>query len=68
LNRNSKKIKKEIRGHISKLESHFYKDDCIHGISEIFDGKEPNAGRGTINQAWSISALLLVFIKGDILG
>ncbi|MEM6318885.1 MAG: amylo-alpha-1,6-glucosidase, partial [Bacteroidota bacterium] len=40
--------------------AHFYQDNCINGISEIFDGDEPKAGRGTVQQAWSIGALIMV--------
>ena len=45
------------------LRQHFYGDVCIHGISEIFDGLDPREGRGTIHQAWSVSALLKVLIE-----
>jgi glycogen debranching enzyme len=40
------------------LQKHFYEEGCIHGIAEIFDGKNPQPGKGTINQAWSVSALI----------
>ena len=45
------------------LENHFYSDNCIHGISEIFDGLTPGEGRGTVQQAWSIGGLLQVLYK-----
>jgi len=48
---------------VSALEEHFYSEDCIHGFSEIFDGLEPNEGRGTVQQAWSISGLLQTLYK-----
>ena len=66
INRYSKKSKIEIRKEIQALENHFYQEDCIHGVSEIFDGLDPNEGRGTIQQAWSISGLLKVFIDGGL--
>ena len=61
----SKKVQKEVKAAMSALEEHFYSDDCIHGISEIFDGLAPksNKGRGTAQQAWSISGLLQVLYK-----
>jgi glycogen debranching enzyme len=43
------------------LQHHFYHDDAIHAISEIFDGQDPDEGRGCIQQAWSVGMLLLVF-------
>ena len=63
----SKKAKDLVRKDIRVLEAHFYKQDCIHGISEIFDGLQPQEGRGTVQQAWSISGLLKVMIDGDLL-
>ena len=59
----SAKAKKEIRQYIAPLKQHFYQEDGIHAISEIFDGETPSAGRGTIQQAWSLSALLLTLAK-----
>ena len=62
----SKKAKAAVKKEIQVLEEHFYKQDCIHGISEIFDGLDPQQGRGTVQQAWSISGLLKVMIDGDL--
>ncbi len=56
------KVKKEIEDTLEQLRTHFYEADCIHGISEIFDGKVPSAGRGTVHQAWSVGALLQVLL------
>ena len=64
---NSKKVRKEVLAALEPLKKHFYENDCIHGISEIFDGLSPNEGRGTIQQAWSISGLLLTYLEGDLL-
>ena len=46
-------------GYIYK--KHFYEDNCVHGISEIFDGAEPKDGRGCIQQAWSVAALVKLY-------
>ena len=59
----SEKVQKEVHAAVSALEEHFYSEDCIHGFSEIFDGLEPNEGRGTVQQAWSISGLLQTLYK-----
>jgi predicted glycogen debranching enzyme len=61
LHKHSDLAKKEVLGMMSALKEHFYHDDCIHGISEIFDGAMPGPGRGCIHQAWSVAMLLLVF-------
>ncbi len=66
VNKFSLKSRKEVLQSMEVLKSHFYEEDCIHGISEIFDGKNPNEGRGTVQQAWSISGLLKVFIEGEL--
>ncbi len=47
------------------FESHI-EDDCINGVSEIFDGEFTNEGRGCFTQAWSVSELLRVY-EEDIL-
>lgn len=40
------------------MKKHFYDDGCLHGISEIFDGQNPQEGKGAVNQAWSVSAMI----------
>ena len=42
----------------------------ISAISEIFDGKnpKPNLGRGTMQQAWSVSNIIKVMIDFDLTG
>lgn len=50
--------KAHIESLLGLLKNHFYNADCIGGISEIFDGLRPDHGRGTIHQAWSVSALI----------
>ena len=64
---NSAKVRKEVLAAMEPLKKHFYENDCIHGISEIFDGLTPNEGRGTIQQAWSVSGLLLAYLQGNLL-
>ena len=63
----SNKAKAEVKEAILVLQNHFYKEACIHGISEIFDGLSSQKGKGTIQQAWSISGLLKVMIDGNLL-
>lgn len=67
LYRNTKKLQVEILDNINVLQQHFYESDGIHCISEIFDGADPSDGRGTIQQAWSVSAILQVFYKHNLL-
>lgn len=55
---NSQKVNRDIKANLEPLKKHFYKQGCLHGISEIFDGLEPREGRGTAHQAWSVSAVL----------
>ncbi len=43
---------------MESLKNHFYQHDCLYGISEIFDGLTPKDGRGTVNQAWSLGAII----------
>jgi len=45
---------------MESLKTHFYDEGCLHGVSEIFDGMDPGDGRGTIQQAWSVGALLKI--------
>ncbi len=60
LNNFSAKAKATVRAEMEPLKAHFYEDNCINGVSEIFDGKDPKEGRGTMQQAWSIGALIMV--------
>ncbi len=53
----------KIESSLQTLQHHFYELDCIHGLSEIFDGKDPGPGRGTAHQAWSVGALLLTLLN-----
>jgi predicted glycogen debranching enzyme len=47
------------------LQQHFYEEGCLWGIAEIFDGLEPASGKGCVQQAWSVGALLNVFLHKD---
>ena len=58
VNKYSKASKREVLKLLKPLKDHFYNSDCIHGISEIFDGKNSRDGRGCINQSWSVACLL----------
>ncbi len=61
LNKYSDKAKHEVKKELEILKTHFYDADCLHGISEIFDGLNPKDGRGTIHQAWSVSAIIKLY-------
>jgi glycogen debranching enzyme len=61
LNKNSLKARKQVKKELEALKEHFYTADCLYGISEIFDGATPKEGRGTIHQAWSVSALVKLY-------
>lgn len=59
-NKNSKKSITEVKKIIKPLKEHFYNDNGINGISEIFDGNNPKSGKGCINQAWSVGMMILL--------
>ncbi|HMN90521.1 MAG TPA: amylo-alpha-1,6-glucosidase [Saprospiraceae bacterium] len=59
----SAKAKKEIAAKMQVLRQHFYADNCLHGISEIFDGTKPQEGKGCVQQAWSVGMILKVLIE-----
>jgi len=63
VNSYSAKAKKEIMTKMKALQQHFYKENCLHGISEIFDGENPKQGKGCIQQAWSIGMLVKVLLE-----
>ncbi len=65
VNKYSKESTKKALEMFEIFESHI-EDDCINGISEIFDGEFANEGRGCFTQAWSVSELLRVY-EEDIL-
>lgn len=59
----SEKAKLKVVKALKPLEEHFYKADGLHCISEIFDGENPKAGRGCIQQAWSVAALVKLYTE-----
>ena len=54
----SEKSEKEALALLEPLKQHFYRNECILGISEVFDGKMPRKGKGAVHQAWSVGAVL----------
>lgn len=50
--------RQRMNAELATLKQHFYENDCLFGISEIFDGLHPQHGRGTANQAWSVGAII----------
>jgi predicted glycogen debranching enzyme len=61
--KNSTQARQHVTSLMDTLKHHFYHEDCIRGISEVFDGEKPGPGRGCIHQAWSVGMLLLVLEK-----
>ena len=54
--------KKKVLLELEPLRQHFYKDNGIHCISEIFNGSGPQEGKGCIHQAWSVAAIIKLYI------
>ncbi|MEZ4970660.1 MAG: amylo-alpha-1,6-glucosidase [Flavobacteriaceae bacterium] len=54
--------KKKVLLELEPLRKHFYKDNGIHCISEIFDGNAPQEGKGCIHQAWSVAAIIKLYL------
>lgn len=63
MNHFSEKARAEVLKMMEPLCRHFYEEDCIHAISEIFDGGEPGQGRGCAQQAWSVGMTLKVLAE-----
>jgi predicted glycogen debranching enzyme len=59
----SDQAKTEALRAIEPLKQHFYTEGCIMGIPEVFDGKTPGTGKGTVHQAWSVGALLKILLE-----
>lgn len=57
---NSAKTKKLLLEKMEPLKQHFYQANCLHAISEIFDGENPGPGKGCVQQAWSVGMLIKV--------
>lgn len=58
----SETAQKEALAMLEPLKRHFYQQNCIMGISEVFDGKIPREGKGAVHQAWSVGAVLKTLI------
>ena len=58
----SEKNKKKVLSELEQLKEHFYFQNGIHCISEIFNGSEPMEGKGCIHQAWSVAAIIKLYI------
>ncbi len=56
----SEKAQKDSLALLEPLKRHFYQDGCILGVAEIFDGKMPREGKGAVQQAWSVGALIKI--------
>jgi len=50
---------------IEPLKEHFYYENGLYCISEIFDGNFADAsrGKGCIQQAWSVSQLIKTLLE-----
>lgn len=66
VNKYSKKAREVVLEKLKPLEEHFYKRDCIHGVSEIFDGESPDEGRGCVQQAWSVAGIIKLYFDHDL--
>ncbi len=55
------KNRRKVIADLTDLKVHFYEHEGLHCISEIFDGLEPNRGKGCIHQAWSVAALIKLY-------
>lgn len=62
----SAESKKMIIEKSKMLKHHFYNEDGIWAVSEIFDGENPGAGKGCIQQAWSIGMTIKALIEAKL--
>ena len=58
---NTKKNRNRVVTELTDLKNHFYEHEGIHCISEVFDGLNPHYGKGCIQQAWSVAALIKLY-------
>ncbi len=58
-------VKRKLQNCLETLKHHFYQSNCIHGVSEIFDGLLPDEGKGAVQQAWSVNALICMLYMGN---
>ncbi len=61
----SAEAKQIIRQKSKALEHHFYNEDGLNSISEIFDGDNPKHGKGCIQQAWSIGMTIKALLEAE---
>jgi glycogen debranching enzyme len=54
--------KKKVLSELEPLKEHFYSYNGIHCISEIFNGTDPKEGKGCIHQAWSVAAIIKLYL------
>lgn len=64
--KHSEKAKNTVISQMQELKKHFYQNECVNGISEVFDGLTPTQGKGCINQAWSVSGILGVILNNQL--
>lgn len=57
----SEENKRKVIAELLPLKNHFYNEQGLHCISEVFDGDTPQEGKGTIQQAWSVAALIKLY-------
>ena len=55
-----KKLDEFVKTTYETFEKEIRKEDCIGGISELYDAKYPYKAGGTCNQAWSVSEVLRI--------
>jgi predicted glycogen debranching enzyme len=58
----SAKAKTEALSMLEPVKRHFYQENCIMGISEVFDGYHPQTGKGAVHQAWSVASVLKLLL------
>ncbi|MCK0146610.1 amylo-alpha-1,6-glucosidase [Arenibacter sp. F26102] len=54
--------KKKVLSELEPLKEHFYFYNGIHCISEVFNGDDPKEGKGCIHQAWSVAAIIKLYV------
>lgn len=63
VNQYSDASKRHIIASSQSLMDHFYNNDGLHCMSEIFDGLNPREGKGCIHQAWSVGMTLKALLE-----
>lgn len=65
VNNYSANARKIIGQKAEALKHHFYNENGLYAISEIFDGENPHNGKGCIQQAWSIGMTIKALIASQ---